>query len=98
MGFPWMIPGASLHEELGLLAGAGLSPYEALRTATVNPAIFLGRENDLGILAPGKRADLLLVDGNPLESLSHLRDPAGVMLAGRWLPREELVAMLRRIE
>ncbi len=98
MGFPWMIPGASLHEELGLLVGSGLTPYEVLRTATVNPAIFLGREGEMGTIAAGQRADLLLVEGNPLLDLAHLRDPAGVIVAGRWVPREELKAMLRALE
>jgi N-acyl-D-aspartate/D-glutamate deacylase len=94
MGLPMIIPGRSLIRELELLNRSGLSPYEAIRTATVNPAKFLGRDREFGTLAPSRRADLLLLDHNPLESLSALDRPAGVMVRGRWLPRDRLEEML----
>ncbi|WP_407351138.1 amidohydrolase family protein [Luteimonas sp. R10] len=94
MGVPLMVPGASLHHELRLLVESGLTPYEALRAATATPARFLGRQDEFGTIAVGQRADLLLVSGNPLEDLAHLRAPLGVMVRGKWLTRDELQHML----
>jgi hypothetical protein len=93
-GFPLIAPGSSLHRELGLLTESGLTPYEAMRAATVVPASFLGKEKQFGTIATGKRADLLLIDGNPLEEVTRLRRPVGVMTRGRWLTREQLQQML----
>ena len=80
--------------DVGELVRCGLSPYEALRTATANAGRFAGSDPPFGIVAPGARADLLLVRGDPLDDVAHLRDPAGVMVRGRWLPRAELDALL----
>ncbi|MGH9159735.1 MAG: amidohydrolase family protein [Vicinamibacteraceae bacterium] len=90
MGLPLIVPGASLHRELRILIECGLTPYEAIRTATINPAVFLGQDREFGTVAEGKRADLLLVEGNPLQDLTHLRRPMGVMVRGTWIPRNEL--------
>jgi len=90
---PSMVPGFSLHDELQELVAAGLTPYEALRTATANPAEFLG-SNEFGIVAIGKRADLILVDGDPLKSISHAARRTGVMVRGRWFTEKELGQML----
>jgi hypothetical protein len=87
-------PGESLHAELDILVEAGLTPLEALRTATTNPARLLGREKEFGDIAPGMRADMLLVNGNPLEDLRVLRTPAAIMSRGNWLPRGELDKMV----
>ena len=97
MGIPHVAPGSSLHHELQLLSGSGLSPYEVLRSATVVPAAFLGRTGEFGTIAPGQRADLLLVDANPLQDLTVLKRPAGVMVRGRWCTRQQLDAMFRRL-
>ena len=94
MGFPRIAPGASLHHELRLLTESGLTPYAALRAATVAPATFLRKQDEFGAIAVGKRADLLLVEGNPLDDIARLKQPAGVMARGRWFPREELQQML----
>jgi hypothetical protein len=94
MGLPSITPGSSLHRELELLVASGLSRYDALRTATVNPARFLGKEREFGTIAVGVRADLLLVDGNPLADLTVVRRPAGVVVRGVWLPRSRLNQML----
>ena len=94
MGFPRVAPGASLHHELRLLIESGLSPYEAMRAATVAPATFLAQDDEFGTVAAGKRADLLLVDGNPLQDIGYLAQPVGVMARGRWFPRERLRHML----
>jgi len=94
MGIPFTIPGWSLQRELELLAASGLTPYEAIRSATVNPATFLRKDAEFGSIVVGKRADLLLVAGNPLQNLQVLRQPIGIMVRGRWLPREHLQQML----
>ncbi|MGA2858094.1 MAG: amidohydrolase family protein [Candidatus Sulfotelmatobacter sp.] len=94
LGAPLAIPGASAHQELQLLVESGLTPYEALRTATVNPAKFLGKEDEFGTITVGKRADLLLVSGNPLADIHTLQNPVGVMVRGQWLPAEKLQDML----
>ncbi|HEX6994309.1 MAG TPA: amidohydrolase family protein [Gammaproteobacteria bacterium] len=91
------VPGFSLHHELESIVAAGLTPYEALRTGTVHPAAFLDAEDELGRVAPGLAADLVLVDGNPLEDVSAMREPAGVMVRGRWLDRDALDARLAEI-
>jgi imidazolonepropionase-like amidohydrolase len=95
MGMPLVAPGNSLHTEFQLLLASGLSPYEVLRSATVVPAEFLGKSKEFGTIAVGHRADLLLVAVNPLEKLEALRQPRGVMVRGRWLPREELDELLK---
>ena len=83
-----------MHHELRLLIESGLSPYEAMRAATVAPATFLVKDDEFGTIAAGKRADLLLVDGNPLQDIGYLAQPVGVMARGRWFPREQLQQML----
>ena len=94
MGAPLVAPGSSLHRELELLTESGLKPYEALRAATVVPATFLAKEKEFGTIATGKWADLLLIDGNPLEDVTRLKQPNGVMTRGRWFTREQLHQML----
>ena len=94
MGFPFIAPGSSLHHELELLTQSGLTPYEAMRAATVVPASFLGKDKEFGTITTGKRADLLLVDENPLKDVTRLRRPIGVMARGRWFTRDELQQML----
>ena len=80
-------PGTSLHDELGELVASGLTPLDALRAATTWPAEFLGRVGEIGTVAPGARADLLVVDGDPRQDVSVLRHPRGVLLRGAWLER-----------
>ena len=94
MGFPLITPGSSLHRELQLLVESGLTPYQAVRAATVVPASFLGKEGEFGTIAIGRRADLLLVEDNPFENIGHLRSPVGVMVRGKWISRSQLEQML----
>jgi imidazolonepropionase-like amidohydrolase len=91
------VPGFSIHHELEAMVASGLSPYEALRTGTLNPAIFFGATDRFGTIALGREADLILVDGNPLDDLGVLRRPAGVMVRGVWLDRAELDRRLAAI-
>jgi imidazolonepropionase-like amidohydrolase len=81
-GTPYVVPGESLHDELGWLVEAGLSPAEALRTATVNPARLMHRK-DLGVIAPGATADLVLLARNPLEDIRNTRSVIAVYRGGR---------------
>jgi imidazolonepropionase-like amidohydrolase len=93
-----VFPGFSLHGELILLQRAGLTPLEALQTATLNPAKFLGKQKDLGTVEKGKIADLVLLDANPLNDISNTQKIRGVVLAGRWFTRRQLDDMLRGVE
>lgn len=88
------IPGYSLHEELEQLVASGLSPLEALRAATVRPAEFFGIENDMGTVDPGKRADLVLLDADPLSNIRNTRRISGVISKGRFYDPAELAAEL----
>jgi len=86
-----------LHGELDALIEAGLTREQALVAATIAPARFMGQDTEWGAVAPGHRANLVLVDANPLENLQTLRTPAGVVLAGRWLDRAAL-SRLRKLD
>ncbi len=90
-----LVPGFALHDELALFTRAGLSPYRALRAATVNPAALLGISHGKGTVEEGKVADLILLRGNPLSSLDAIRDPLGVMVRGRWLDATDLTELRR---
>lgn len=91
---PSIVPGFSLHDELADLAAAGLTPYEAIRTATVDASKFLGRLDQTGTVAVGKRADLILVEGDPLKDARNTTRISGVMVGGRWLSKPELQKLL----
>lgn len=84
------VPGFAVHRELSAYVDAGLSPAQALATGTANPARFFRAQDWFGRIAPGLSADLILAAGNPLEDISQLARPDGVMLRGRWLDRAEL--------
>jgi imidazolonepropionase-like amidohydrolase len=88
----------SLHDELELFVQAGLSPMEALQTATLNPARFLGREKDLGTIEKGKIADLVLLEASPLESIGNSRKIDAVVVNGKLFPKAELQKMLADVE
>jgi hypothetical protein len=90
----FVVPGVSVHDELEQLVLAGLSPASALRAATLAPAVFLGRDGELGVVEDGRRADLVLLYGNPLQDITSTRLIAGVMRRGMWYPRDTLRAML----
>ncbi len=79
------VPGIDLHNELALFVEAGLSPVEALQTATLNPAQFFGWTDRYGTVQPGRVADLVVLDMNPLDNISHTRKIHAVVLAGRLL-------------
>ena len=84
------VPGFSLHRELEAMVAAGLTPYEALRLGTANPAVFFGMSGEFGTIREGLHADFILAASNPLEDVAALARPEGVMVRGRWLDRAEL--------
>jgi hypothetical protein len=97
------VPGFSLHHELAAIVAAGLTPYEALRTGTANPAVFFDADDEFGTIREGLAADLMLVADNPLDDVAALARPEGVMVRGHWLDRtvlddglEEIAARHRR--
>jgi imidazolonepropionase-like amidohydrolase len=92
-GIPWVYPGISLHDELAFFVRAGLTPAEALRTATSNPARFLDREGDFGSVTRGKLADLVLLDADPLRDIANTRTVRAVILDGQLFDQ----ATLRRL-
>ena len=90
----WNVPGFSAHRELGALVAAGLTPYQALRTGTVDVAKFMGEEGRAGVVRPGARADLLLLDANPLQSIDNSLRISGIVVNGRWIGPAERGRML----
>ena len=85
----WNVPGFSAHRELGALVAAGLTPYQALRTGTVNVGAYFN-DPSTGTIAAGKRADLVLLTANPLEKIENSSAIAGVMVNGKWMSRAEI--------
>lgn len=97
LGMPFVFAGFSLHDDLELLVQAGLTPLHALQTATLNPARFLERTEELGTVAAGKIADLVLLDANPLEDITHTRRISAVIADGRLYRRDHLDSLLVRV-
>jgi len=87
-----MVPGIDLHNELALLVEAGFTPLEALQAATVNPAKFLGKTDTYGTIQVGRVADLVLLNMNPLEDISHTRKIHAVVLGGKFYPLTSMKA------
>lgn len=85
-----LAPGFSVHQELQRLVEAGLSPYEALRSATYNAMALVDQEHRLGALFVGAEADLVLLEANPLDDITNSRRILGVMAAGQWLDKSML--------
>jgi cytosine/adenosine deaminase-related metal-dependent hydrolase len=95
---PYCFPGFSLHDELALLVKAGLTPMEALQVATRNAAKFLGLLDSLGTIEPGKIADLVLLDANPLAEITNSQKINAVVTGGKLFDRAALQAMLAQAE
>lgn len=91
------VPGFSTHNELKYLVDAGLTPYQALRTGTVNVAKYLNLA-DAGTIQLGVIADLVLIQGNPLTDITNTKKVEGVMLRGKWLSKKEIEAGLKKLE
>ncbi|MBS1718313.1 MAG: amidohydrolase family protein [Armatimonadetes bacterium] len=98
-GIPGLPPGKSLRTELELLVKAGLTPYEALSCATRNAGGFISgvlpNQEKFGHVAVGERADLVILDGNPLKDIANVNSMEGVVVAGKYLPKSKLDSMVR---
>ncbi|HMI79504.1 MAG TPA: amidohydrolase family protein [Ferruginibacter sp.] len=94
----YLYSGFSLHDELALLVEAGLTPMEALQTATINPAIFLGTTDSLGTIEKGKIADMILLDANPLTDIRNTQLIKSVFVNGKYLSKKTLQTMLLEVE
>jgi len=92
-----LLPGISLHLELQRFVAAGFTPLEALQTATVNPAKFLGKTAEFGTVEQGKMADLVLLKANPLVDIANTRTVVGVVADGRYLSQEDLEALRAKL-
>lgn len=92
IGNTYLVPGRTLHDELVLFVEHGLTPLEALQTATLNPARVFGMADSLGTVAEGQVADLVLLDADPLADIANVRQVAGVVRNGEWMDRAGLDA------
>lgn len=90
------VPGFSVHHELKYLVDAGLTPFEALKTGTVNVATYLGKKNS-GLVKVGFVSDLILLNGNPLQDIRQSSSVDGVMIGTKWLPKTYLDSELKRL-
>jgi hypothetical protein len=97
-GDPYTIPGATLHDELEQLVTAGLTPGQALQSATLAPARFFGWDQEMGSVEKGKVADLVLLGANPLENIRNTGKIAGVFTRGKYYSRKDLDAILRAVQ
>jgi hypothetical protein len=93
---PNLVPGFALHDSIADLVRAGLTPMEALQAATSKPAEFLNRSNEQASIAPGQRADLVLLDANPLENIHNTEKIHAVILKGKYLDRAALDGLLNK--
>lgn len=91
------VPGFSVHHELRYMVDAGLTPYQALQSGTVNVANYFNLKNS-GMIKPGYVSDLVLLDANPLENIENTKKIAGVMLGKNWISKEEITAELKKLE
>ena len=91
------VPGFSIHHEMEMMAAAGLTPYEVLATGTREPARYFGTPDAFGTVEPGRRADLILLEANPLDDVANVQRRIGVMVRGQWLPEADIQARLDTI-
>lgn len=92
------VPGFSIHRELAIMKEAGMSPYEIIESGTTNVGEYFSHQDDFGTIEKGKRADLILVNSNPLEDIANIKDHSGVMVRGIWLSKEMIDQKLQEIE
>jgi imidazolonepropionase-like amidohydrolase len=91
------VPGFSVHHELEYMVDAGLTPYQALQSGTVNVAKYFNLKNS-GLIKEGYVSDLILLEGNPLENIGNTKKIAGVMLGKHWISKQEITAELKKLE
>jgi imidazolonepropionase-like amidohydrolase len=94
----YSVPGFSIHRELKAMSKAGLSNFQILTSGTSNVGEYFKQQDSFGMIAPGQRADLLMVSGNPLLNLEYLRSLDGVMVNGKWMSKSFIEQRLSEIE
>lgn len=87
---PLLIPGYSLHQELKIMTEIGIPTYEVLKMTTINAALAMNKDTEFGTIEVGKRADLLLLNSNPLDNLDNLQNKSGLMIRGIWLSEDDI--------
>jgi imidazolonepropionase-like amidohydrolase len=97
-GCDTMIAGFCVHDELSAMVRGGMTPLAALQTATLNPARYFGLQQTVGSVASGRRADLVLLDANPLTAITNVGHIRAVVVAGRFLDRTELDKVLAQVK
>lgn len=95
---PLLIPGYSLHQELIIMNELGIPLYDVLKMTTINAALAMHKETEFGTVEVGKRADLLLLNANPLDNLENLQNKSGLMIRGIWLSEEDLKKMTQQVK
>ena len=91
------VPGFSLHREMALMVDAGMTPHEVLTSGTLNVGRYFANADKFGTIAAGQRADLILLDADPLADIGNVAKQSGVMVRGRWLPKAEIDRQLAEI-
>jgi hypothetical protein len=91
------VPGFSIHRELKRMVEAGMTPFEVLKSGTQDAGVYFRNEDTFGTIAVGRRADMILVDANPLQDVSNVARRSGVMVRGTWMPEADLQARLDQI-
>jgi imidazolonepropionase-like amidohydrolase len=91
------VPGFSIHREMAMMQKSGLTPHQIILTGTRNVGDYFKSKDNFGTIALGKRADLILIDGDPLKDITNVARLSGVMVRGRWLPQAEIQQRLEKI-
>ncbi|HYI92825.1 MAG TPA: amidohydrolase family protein [Bryobacteraceae bacterium] len=91
------VPGFSIHREMQVMASVGFTPFEILQSGTRNVAVYFNSLSETGTVEQGKRADLILLNANPLKDISNVARRAGVVVAGRWIPESEIQQRLEKL-
>jgi imidazolonepropionase-like amidohydrolase len=91
------VPGFSIHREMPVMVACGFTPFAVLRSGTRDVAEYFGTVRETGTVEQGKRADLILLEANPLQDVANVKRRAGVMVNGRWLPEAEIQQRLEKL-
>lgn len=97
-GLPFLIPGYSLHQELKIMNEIGIPVYDVLKMTTINAALAMNKESEFGTVEVGKRADLLLLNSNPLDNIENLQNRSGLMIRGIWISDEEIKKLTDKVK
>jgi len=93
----YSVPGFSIHREMALMRDSGMTPFEIIRSGTKSVGDYFKDKDQFGTIEAGKRADLILINGDPLKDILNVANRAGVMVRGRWLPEGEIQKKLESI-